>query len=405
MVRVKAVQDGSIAERARDRARDRAADGERPRARRLPRLGVPDRRRRAGDRGPPARRRSRRLRDRAPRRRGARRRARAADDSPLRQSLRVLLHRGTAEGTAQAALRPRRRLPAVLRLRQLRDALEREGARHRAHPRVPAVAALRLGARDAVGSAQGSAQQPARPEHRRAAHAARRGRNPVPRPDGDRARAERRRRARGSRSPISGTSATPCSRVAIVPVGLTQFSHLYTGKSDGRARTPVASSRPSSAGRRARWPSAATAGCTARTSCTCSPDAPLPDAEHYGDFPQIENGVGAVASLRERVRDGLDVAAAARRQAHRRRDRRLDGAADARAARATRRAHRRARSSSSSTENSLFGPTTTTAGLLVGADIRRALADRHDLDLALIPAETINDDGLFLDDERVHRAA
>ena len=52
------------------------------------------------------------------------------------------------------------------------------------------------------------------------------------------------------------------------------------------------------------------------------------------------------------------------------------------------------------TENSLFGPTTTTAGLLVGADIRRALADRHDLDLALIPAETINDDGLFLDDER-----
>jgi hypothetical protein len=52
------------------------------------------------------------------------------------------------------------------------------------------------------------------------------------------------------------------------------------------------------------------------------------------------------------------------------------------------------------TENSLFGPTTTTAGLLVGADIRRALADRHDLDLALIPAETINDDGLFLDEER-----
>ena len=50
-------------------------------------------------------------------------------------------------------------------------------------------------------------------------------------------------------------------------------------------------------------------------------------------------------------------------------------------------------------ENSLFGPTTTTAGLLVGADIRRVLADRHDLDVALIPAESINDDGLFLDDD------
>jgi len=48
--------------------------------------------------------------------------------------------------------------------------------------------------------------------------------------------------------------------------------------------------------------------------------------------------------------------------------------------------------------NSLFGSTTTTAGLLVGADISRALADRHDLDLALIPAESINEDGIFLDD-------
>ena len=37
------------------------------------------------------------------------------------------------------------------------------------------------------------------------------------------------------------------------------------------------------------------------------------------------------------------------------------------------------------------------AGLLL---LRRALAGRHDLDLALIPAETINDAGLFLDDER-----
>ncbi|HVZ77693.1 MAG TPA: DUF512 domain-containing protein, partial [Gemmatimonadaceae bacterium] len=52
------------------------------------------------------------------------------------------------------------------------------------------------------------------------------------------------------------------------------------------------------------------------------------------------------------------------------------------------------------TTNSLFGPTTTTAGLLVGADIRRALAGRSDLDFALIPAETINEDGIFLDDER-----
>jgi hypothetical protein len=36
----------------------------------------------------------------------------------------------------------------------------------------------------------------------------------------------------------------------------------------------------------------------------------------------------------------------------------------------------------------------------VASDIRRALAGRTDLDLALIPAESINDAGLFLDDER-----
>jgi hypothetical protein len=51
------------------------------------------------------------------------------------------------------------------------------------------------------------------------------------------------------------------------------------------------------------------------------------------------------------------------------------------------------------TVNSLFGPTTTTAGLLVGADILTALRDRHDLDLALVPAESINEDGIFLDDQ------
>ena len=49
-------------------------------------------------------------------------------------------------------------------------------------------------------------------------------------------------------------------------------------------------------------------------------------------------------------------------------------------------------------ENSLFGRTITTAGLLVGKDIVMALGDRHDLDIALIPAETINEDQIFLDD-------
>ena len=60
--------------------------------------------------------------------------------------------------------------------------------------------------------------------------------------------------------------------VAIVPVGLTQFSHLYTGRVDGSRRC---AEHPR---RRARWAARAAVergarGCSARTSCTCGPGA------------------------------------------------------------------------------------------------------------------------------------
>ena len=186
--------------------------------------------------------------------------------------------------------------------------------------------------------------------------------------------------------------------VALVPVGVTQFSHLYNGRpmdaaNAGRILDAVE-----------RWEERALAERGDRwvygsDELYLLSSHPLPAAEHYGDFSQIENGVGAVASLRQRVHAGIASLP------------RLAGKhigvvtgvsmaplmpelLDAIAARTG------ARFTLIPTENSLFGPTTTTAGLLVGADIRRALADRPDLDLALIPAETINDDGLFLDEER-----
>jgi NifB/MoaA-like Fe-S oxidoreductase len=125
----------------------------------------------------------------------------------------------------------------------------------------------------------------------------------------------------------------------------------------------------------------------------------LPPASHYGDFAQIENGVGAVTTLRERVREGAATLP------------RLDGrriGVVTGTSMAPLMPELLAQLTASTgaefvlipTTNSLFGPTTTTAGLLVGADIRRALDGRDDLDLALIPAETINDSGLFLDDQR-----
>jgi hypothetical protein len=47
--------------------------------------------------------------------------------------------------------------------------------------------------------------------------------------------------------------------------------------------------------------------------------------------------------------------------------------------------------------NPLFGPRVTTAGLLPGAAMQQALQGRGDLDLALIPGESVNDDGLLID--------
>jgi putative radical SAM enzyme (TIGR03279 family) len=187
-----------------------------------------------------------------------------------------------------------------------------------------------------------------------------------------------------------------CLSVAMVPVGLTQFSHLYSGKSMDMARARELLKVSERWAERARV-ERGHAWVYGSDELYLLAGRPLPELSYYGDLPQIENGVGSVSALRERVRSHaselpwlgplrigvvtgtsmaplmpelLDV---------------LTAAAGAEFILIP-------------TENSLFGPTTTTAGLLVGADIRRALGSRTDLDLALIPAETINDSGIFLDD-------
>jgi len=185
--------------------------------------------------------------------------------------------------------------------------------------------------------------------------------------------------------------------VAIVPVGLTQFSHLYTGAPMDAARAGellAVTDRWSARARRERgetW-------VLGSDELYLLAGRPLPDSGHYGDFAQIENGVGAVTSLRDRVRAGLT-------KLPRLEGRRIGIVTGVSMAPlmpellslltgVTGACFELIR-----VENSLFGPTTTTAGLLVGADMRRALSSRFDLDIALIPAESINDDGLFLDED------
>jgi putative radical SAM enzyme (TIGR03279 family) len=185
--------------------------------------------------------------------------------------------------------------------------------------------------------------------------------------------------------------------VAVVPVGLTQFSHLYTGKPMDAANANALLTAVEAWSARARR-ERGEAWAFGSDELYLLAGRQLPDATYYGDFSQIENGVGAVTALRMRVRDGL--AALPRLDGKRvgvvtgasmapLMPELLEQLTDATGARFT----------LIPMENSLFGPTTTTAGLLVAADIRRALAGRSDLDFALIPAETINDSGLFLDEE------
>ncbi len=185
--------------------------------------------------------------------------------------------------------------------------------------------------------------------------------------------------------------------VALVPVGLTQFSHLYTGRSMDRGAAESllqVIDRWSDRARRERDD----AWVYGSDELYLLADRALPDADFYGEFPQIENGVGAVAALRSRVRDGL----AALPRLEGRRVGVVTGVSMSGIMPELLQQLTEATGAAFEmivVENSLFGPTTTTAGLLVGADIRRALSDRADLDLALIPAESINDNGLFLDED------
>ena len=183
---------------------------------------------------------------------------------------------------------------------------------------------------------------------------------------------------------------------AVIPVGVTQFSHLYTGRPMDRDSARELLEHVARWGARA-MKERGEAWVTGSDELYLLAERDLPDEAHYGDFAQIENGIGSVTLLRKRVREGLDSLPAL----HGRTIGIVTGTSMGpllppildELARAT-----GAKFELIVAENSLFGPTTTTAGLLVGADIRRSLADRHDLDLALIPAETINEDGIFLDD-------
>jgi putative radical SAM enzyme (TIGR03279 family) len=190
--------------------------------------------------------------------------------------------------------------------------------------------------------------------------------------------------------------------VAVVPVGLTNINSV------GPAREPAAEECRAAVHvverfaeralreRSHRWVHGA-------DELYLSAGLPLPPAEWYGDFEQVENGVGSVRYLQHRL-----TAAGPLTELRGQRIGVLTGTAMGRLMPEVLRsleAATGARFDLLVLENSLFGPSVTTAGLLPGKAFAAALAGRADLDLALLPAEAVNDDGVFLDDLQVHDLA
>lgn len=188
--------------------------------------------------------------------------------------------------------------------------------------------------------------------------------------------------------------------VSVVPVGLTEFSkhHLVREPTEAECAAAVRLVERHAAVARAER---GIAWCLGADELYLRAGLPLPGPEAYDDFDQVENGVGSVRYLQARIQEGageLGHLAGMRIGV-------LTGASMG--ALMPQVLAPLAEASGATfelivLENTLFGPSVTTAGLLPGAAFLAALRDRGDLDLALLPAESINDDLLFMDDVEAH---
>ncbi len=193
-----------------------------------------------------------------------------------------------------------------------------------------------------------------------------------------------------------GPAVIGCS---VVPVGLTEYSkhHLVREPTAEECRAAIALVNECAAvamrERGMHWAFGA-------DELYVRAGVDLPPAEIYDGFDQVENGVGAVRWLQREVQGGVG-------QIQEWRGRRIGvvtGTAMSQLMPMV--LEPLARATGASFElipvvNTLFGPSVTTAGLLPGRALQQALRGRRDLDLALLPGESVNDDELFMDSMRL----
>jgi putative radical SAM enzyme (TIGR03279 family) len=189
-----------------------------------------------------------------------------------------------------------------------------------------------------------------------------------------------------------GPAILGCS---VVPVGLTEYSkhHLVREPRAEECQAAIALVEERAATARAErgitWAFGA-------DELYLRAGVELPGAELYDGFDQVENGVGSVRWLQQRI----EAVAPRTVEWSGKRIGVVTGTAMAQLMPMV--LEPLARMTGSYFElipvvNTLFGPSVTTAGLLPGKAMQQALRGRGDLDLALIPGESVNDDGLFID--------
>ncbi|MBW3552325.1 MAG: DUF512 domain-containing protein [Gemmatimonadetes bacterium] len=183
--------------------------------------------------------------------------------------------------------------------------------------------------------------------------------------------------------------------LSVVPVGLTRYNldrpvRLLTAEEAGAAIAQV------DAARRVARAERGTGWAYAGDEMFLIAGVEVPAASYYDDWPLTENGVGAVrqvlADAESLLADpprlpGLRIAVVTGTRM-----------ADVLAPLIPRiAAVTGAEVTLVPVTNRLFGATVTTAGLLPGADIRDAVLAGGPFDAVLLPAEALNDDGLFID--------
>ncbi|MEO8294087.1 MAG: DUF512 domain-containing protein [Gemmatimonadota bacterium] len=183
---------------------------------------------------------------------------------------------------------------------------------------------------------------------------------------------------------------------SVVPVGLTEFSKHHLVREPTREECAAAVALVEAQAGVARAERGITWAFGA-DELYLRAGLELPAAAIYEDFQQVENGVGSVRFLQQKIAEGAPSLTGWQG----RRIGVLTGTSMALLmpqVLAPLASVTGAKFDLLPVENSLFGPRVTCAGLLPGAAIRHVLATRPDLDLALIPGESLNENGIFMDD-------